>query len=477
LVEFKPNARRALLFAAFMNSYDGIEVLHDWTNLEDLRQGIFESLKGEITPLVALKLPNATNVELPSFFRALLDRWADDNEDEILRVEPVLYFNGTASTEDGVEVQKTNLAAGNLWNLDRINQRNLPLTNTYHYDYTGKGTHIYIFDSGINTEHEDFGGRAVSDYSFYKDGNEDIDCNGHGTHVAGTAAGATYGVAKEATVHSIRVLDCNGMGSTLSIIAGLNWLLRINITTLDAPVETPAVLSMSLGGGESPVLDNRAERVSKFIGFVAAAGNENQDTCFTSPAQVKEVITVGSTGINQFSEQAYDTRSSFSNKGPCVDIFAPGNNIVSCSNTNNKGTSVKSGTSMAAPLVAGVCALYLESLLGSDNVSWINATGLAVMEFITSQGTKDVLTLNDDGRPSPNLLLYSPFPGEEYESNALGPFAILIIAVLATSAVCCVGIVAKQHFFPPPPHQQPSHENGVSSGEMEMTSSGAATGH
>ena len=232
------------------------------------------------------------------------------------------------------------------WGLDRIDQRDRPLNATYTYTTLATGVHVYVIDTGIRSTHAEFGGRVSSTgYTAISDGNGTNDCNGHGTHVAATAGGATYGVAKGVTLHAVRVLDCSGSGTTSGVIAGVNWVT--------ANHTAPAVANMSLGGGASTALDDAVRNsVASGVTYAIAAGNSNANACSSSPARVSQALTVGSSTNT-------DARSSFSNFGTCVDLFAPGSGITSAWYTSNTATMTISGTSMAAPHVAGAAALYL----------------------------------------------------------------------------------------------------------------------
>ncbi|MBR9990579.1 MAG: S8 family serine peptidase [Gemmatimonadetes bacterium] len=276
------------------------------------------------------------------------------------------------------------------WGLDRIDQRNLPLSGTYTYNQTGAGVRAYIVDTGIRRSHNDFGGRANSN-GFDAFGGNAEDCNGHGTHVAGTVGGATWGVAKGVTLIAVRVLDCNGSGSTSGVIAGVDWVTANHVK--------PAVANMSLGGGASSSLDDAVNNsINAGVGYAVAAGNGNfagraQDACNYSPARVPAAMTIGATNSS-------DTKASWSNYGSCVDFFAPGVSITSAWYTSNTATNTISGTSMAAPHVAGAAALYLETNGGASPATVRNALYDATTKNIVSSSS----TAN-------NHLLYSLFDG------------------------------------------------------------------
>ncbi|WP_220479163.1 S8 family peptidase [Marilutibacter spongiae] len=273
------------------------------------------------------------------------------------------------------------------WGIDRVDQRNLPLSGTYSYDTTASNVHAYIIDTGIRASHNDFGGRVSGGYSAINDGNGTNDCNGHGTHVAGTVGSATYGLAKAVKLHPVRVLGCDGSGSNSGVIAGMDWVAQNHVK--------PAVANMSLGGGASSTTDQAVARmVNAGVTVVVAAGNDNGNACNYSPARAASAITVGSTTSS-------DARSSFSNYGTCLDIYAPGSSITSTWNTSNTATNSISGTSMASPHVAGVAALYLA---GNPNASPSQVTS-AIVNNATPNKVSDAKT------GSPNLLLYSVFGG------------------------------------------------------------------
>jgi subtilisin family serine protease len=271
------------------------------------------------------------------------------------------------------------------WGLDRIDQRNLPLNSSYTYTATGTGVKAYIVDTGILGAHSDFGGRVVTGYTAINDGNGTTDCNGHGTHVAGSVGGTTYGVAKSVSLVPVRVLSCAGSGTSTGVIAGIDWV------TADHAAGTPAVANMSLGGSYSASLNAAVARsVADGITYTVAAGNSNTDACTSSPASEPTAITVGATGST-------DARASYSNFGTCLDIFAPGSSITSDWYTSTTATATISGTSMAAPHVAGVAAL----LLSAD----ATATPATIASRLLATATPSVVT--GTGAGSPNLLLAS----------------------------------------------------------------------
>lgn len=304
--------------------------------------------------------------------------------------------------EDGV-VSLGTTQTGATWGLDRIDQRDLPLNGTYTYTPTGTGVKVYIIDTGIRATHTQFAGRVISGFTAINDGLGSNDGNGHGTHVAGTVGGSTYGVAKNVTLVAVRVLDSQGNGTDSGVIAGIDFVTSNHLSG------QPAVANMSLGGGISSALDTAVNNsINDGVTYAVAAGNETQNACNVSPARVANAITVGSTTTS-------DARSSFSNFGTCLDIFAPGSSITSAWRTSDTAINTISGTSMATPHVAGVAALFLET-----NPTASPAT---VAAAIINSSTPNKVT--NAGTGSPNRLLFSlltgapppPPPGSELLLN------------------------------------------------------------
>lgn len=301
------------------------------------------------------------------------------------------------------------------WGLDRIDQRSLPLNSTFTATAQGSGVDTYIVDTGIYASHTEFTGRLAAGFSSIADSNGTNDCDGHGTHVAGTTAGTTYGIAKSATLIPVRVLDCSGSGSNSGVIAGLDWIVAHHISG------KAAVVNMSLGGGASTALDTAVQNViNDGIVMVVAAGNSNVDACNTSPARATNALTVGATGQYSAGETT-DSRSSYSNYGPCLDIFAPGSRITSSWIGGSAAINTISGTSMAAPHVAGVAAV----LFGR----YPSSTASQIASMLLISATPNVVI--GPGTGSPNYLLYlDPLGG-----TPSGPDAVTPVAPSAPTAI------------------------------------------
>ena len=334
-----------------------------------------------IAPYIAEEMALTHNGKLKHIYKNALNGFAIEMSpadaerlSEDFRVEYV---------EEDAEVTLDATQSNPPWGLDRIDQRNRPLNAIYTFNWTGAGVFAYVIDTGIRTAHTQFGGRAANVFDAF--GGNGQDCNGHGTHVAGTIGGSTFGVAKSVNLRGVRVLNCSGSGTNSGVIAGVDFV-RLNR-------QNPAVANMSLGGGASSALDTAVNNLANSgVAIAVAAGNSNANACNSSPARAANAITVGSTTTT-------DARSSFSNFGTCLDIFAPGSGILSAWATSNTATATLSGTSMASPHVAGVAALYKQ-----QNPS---ASASTVRNAIVNGSTTNVVT--NAGTGSPNRLLYSLF--------------------------------------------------------------------
>ncbi|GID96243.1 S8 family serine peptidase [Amorphoplanes digitatis] len=285
-------------------------------------------------------------------------------------------------TDDGEVSASATVRTPPSWGLDRVDQRGKRLTGAYTYPSAGgAGVSVYVLDSGIRIGHRDFGGRARYGWDFIGGDAKADDCNGHGTHVAGTVGGAQYGVAKRVRLVAVRVLDCKGKGSYAKMVAGIDWII--------AHAAGPAVVNMSIDGPPSRALDDAVKRaVAAGITFVVAAGNESRDACDFSPAREPSALTVAATDRG-------DRRAGFSNYGRCVDLFAPGLAITSDWKSSDKAHQVMSGTSMAAPHVAGAAALLLAA-----HRTWKPSSVRVALLRAASQGK-----VTSAGRGSPNLMV------------------------------------------------------------------------
>jgi subtilisin family serine protease len=334
-----------------------------------------------IAPYVASEMAGTHRGQLKHVYQNALNGFAVEmTAEEAERLSE--DFRVAYVEEDGV-VTADATQSNPPWGLDRIDQRARPLNASYTFNWTGANVRAYIIDTGILTSHTQFGGRASNVFDAF--GGNGTDCNGHGTHVAGTVGGSTFGVAKSSLPRGVRVLNCSGSGSNSGVIAGVDWV-RANH-------QAPAVANMSLGGGASSALDTAVNNLSNAgVAIAVAAGNSNANACNSSPARAANAITVGSTTTT-------DARSSFSNFGSCLDLFAPGSGILSAWIGSNSATRTISGTSMASPHVAGAAALYKQA-----NPS---ASAATIRNALVNNATTNVVT--NAGTGSPNRLLYTLF--------------------------------------------------------------------
>ncbi len=346
------------------------------------------SMRGErssapVVSQVAQSIAASHGAKITRTFESALRGYAVQADDKSLA--KMLNDDRIAYVEEDGYVYASATQTGATWGIDRTDQRDLPLNSTYNYDTTASNVHAYIVDTGVLNTHTQFTGRMGNGFDAVTSGGAAVDCNGHGTHVAGTVGGSTYGIAKGVTVHPVRVLGCDGSGTNAGVIAGMDWVVSNHVK--------PAVANMSLGGGASQSTDDAIARMTNAgVTVAVAAGNDNANACNYSPARAPSAITVGSTTNT-------DARSSFSNFGTCLDIFGPGSSITSSWYTGTSATNTISGTSMASPHVAGVAALYL-----ANNPT---ATPSQVTTAIINASTPNKVTGAQTG--SPNRLLYSFF--------------------------------------------------------------------
>jgi aqualysin 1 len=333
---------------AIPNQY--IVVFHDGVTWQEVRQIASEykrrnrrilQMYGKVLNGFAIRLSEREAQELSQDERV---KYVQD--DALLSASQAVAITSCATAASDGHYPKCVAQIAVPWNLDRLNQSSTTLDNKFAWAGTGKNVNVYVVDTGILTTHVDFQGRASAAYNAVNDGNGSTDCNGHGTFAAGLIGGYTYGIAKEANLKSVRVLDCSGNGSTSNVIAGIDWIT--------ANAVRPAVANLSFGGALNTSIDNAVKAsINAGIVYVIAAGNDNTDANNVSPARVTEAITVGAMDQNQY-------RASFSNYGTAVDFYAPGVNTYSAYKTSNTAQAIASGTSMAAPIIAGMAAVALE---------------------------------------------------------------------------------------------------------------------
>lgn len=339
-----------------------------------------ESNRAASVSAVANDIATSHRAQLVRSFNRVLRGFvvtADDNALARLLDDPRVAY-----VEENGLVRANPTQTDATWGIDRVDQRNLPLNGTYTNNTTAAGVHAYIIDTGLLASHSEFAGRVGIGFDSVGGGTND--CNGHGTHVAGTVGGTTWGVAKGVTIHPVRVLDCAGSGTWADVIAGIDWVAANRVL--------PAVANMSLGGGANTSVDTAVANLTNAgVTVAVSAGNNSSDACGSSPARAPSAITVGST-------TSTDAASSFTNWGTCLDIFAPGSSITSAWHTSNTATHTISGTSMASPHVAGAAALYLAS-----NPS---ATPAQVTASLLANATQNVVA-DIPGWGSPNRMLYT----------------------------------------------------------------------
>jgi len=355
-------------------------------------------------PRVEAEQERAKGVKVSRVFEHALKGMAVEltaQEAAALSADPMV-----ASVEPDAVVHLDATQNGATWGIDRADQRTLPLSGSFTYpDSGGAGVKAYVIDTGIRATHSEFAGRVAPGYTAVIDGFGTDDCNGHGTHVAGTIGGSTYGIAKQVTIVPVRVLDCFGSGTLSGVIAGIDWVTANNNGA-------PAVANMSLGAATSPTVDAAVERlVAAGVTAAVAAGNSNVDACATSPARTPSAITVGAIDNT-------DTRAVYSNFGPCVDIFAPGTGITSSWIDADTATNVISGTSMASPHVAGAAALIVAANPG--------ITPANVAATMMANATPGAVV--NPGTGSPNRLLFVP------SANTPVPLSITTTSLPAATA-------------------------------------------
>lgn len=378
--ESEPGSAEAVRGAHVGESIDGeyIVVLKERGSSARSVEAAAEAVRGQVGKLTSKYGGSAKRTytsALEGFSVAMPESKARE-----LAADPAVAFVEPNRVERGDDSQ-----ADPVWGLDRVDQRELPLDKSYEFTGDASNVTAYVVDSGIRTDHQDFEGRASYGYNFVEARKTASDCHGHGTHVAGTVGGKTYGVAKKVKLVAVKVLDCENAGTTENVLAGYDWVAKNAVA--------PAVANVSIGGAPGDAKDEAVRNmVESGITVAVSAGNKDTDACEQSPAREKSAITVAATAKD-------DSRSSFSNYGECVDVFAPGTGVKSAGHQSDTATATMNGTSMAAPHVTGVAALYV-----SENPE---ATPVEVEEALLAASTSDKVT--GPGKDSPNKLLYSRF--------------------------------------------------------------------
>ncbi len=346
---------------------------------EDAQLSAQQRGKAPLDKIAAVAADNGlyADIAFENVIQGFVTRTDDAGMRRLMRDSRVAFIE-----QDGMSYPSVT-QSGATWGIDRVDQRDRPLNGTYVYDTGASNVRAYVIDTGILASHTDFGGRVSGGATAISDGRGTSDCNGHGTHVAGTIGGATWGIAKQVRLVPVRVFGCTGGAANSTIVSAMDWVRTNHVK--------PAVVNMSLGGPAASTIDTAANNlINAGVTLVVAAGNDNQNACNFSPARVANAITVGST-------TSTDARSSFSNFGTCLDLFAPGSSITSAWWTSNTATNTISGTSMASPHVAGMAAIVLAGNTG--------ASPATVRSTIVTKATTNRLT--SIGTGSPNLLLYT----------------------------------------------------------------------
>jgi len=338
---------------------------------------------------------------------------ADANQIKILRLDPDVLF---VEPDSILTTQTTQSGAS--WGIDRVDQQDLPLDSSFSYTYAGSGVNVYVVDTGILSNHTEFSGRLLPGYTSIQDRRGTSDCDGHGTHVAGTIGGTNYGIAKQVNLTPVRVLNCNGAGPTSGVLKGLDWIANRTVPG------TKAVVNMSLGGGFSPALNNAVQNIiAKGIPVVVAAGNESANACDSSPSSSTNAITVGATDSTDFF-------ASYSNSGSCVDILAPGTDITSAFYTSSNATRMLSGTSMASPHVAGAVALLFENGYKTPG---------ELTSILMANSIENTIDLGSVPGGTVNKFL---FTGSGTQNTSVAPTTLTLNGIVGQSVVASQALVA-----------------------------------